>query len=179
MNRQKIVKWLRIIHRDLGFLMVGITIVYALSGMVVNHIGKHDPAFKTEEGILELPVGMDDAAIAEQLAEHDLPDMKRTAPLDSEHIQVYLQGGVAVYNKINGNFEYETFQKRPFIYWINRLHYNKVGGWSIMGDLFATSLIFFAVSGLFLVRGKNGIAGRGKWYLIIGILIPIIYVMLA
>jgi hypothetical protein len=48
-----------------------------------------------------------------------------------------------------------------------------------MGDLFAVSLIFFAVSGLLMVKGKNGIAGRGKWYLIVGIIIPILYIILS
>ena len=48
-----------------------------------------------------------------------------------------------------------------------------------MGDFFAFSLVFFAISGLFMIKGKNGIAGRGKWYLLIGILIPIIYMILS
>jgi len=48
-----------------------------------------------------------------------------------------------------------------------------------MADLFAIGLIFFAISGLFMVRGKRGIAGRGKWFLIIGLLIPIAYILLA
>jgi hypothetical protein len=48
-----------------------------------------------------------------------------------------------------------------------------------MGDFFAVSLVFFAVSGLFMVKGKNGLAGRGKWLLLAGILIPLGYIWLA
>lgn len=47
-----------------------------------------------------------------------------------------------------------------------------------MADFFAISLIFFAVSGLFIVSKKNGIAGRGKWFVIAGICIPIIYLII-
>jgi hypothetical protein len=48
-----------------------------------------------------------------------------------------------------------------------------------MADFFAASLIFFAVSGLLIVRGKQGVSGRGKWFLLLGLLIPVVYVLLA
>ena len=47
------------------------------------------------------------------------------------------------------------------------------------GDFFAVSLVFFALSGLFMIKGKNGISGRGKWFLLIGLLIPVLYVIFA
>src|SRR5690606_41194055 len=37
--------WLRAIHRDVGYLAVGLTFVYALSGLAVNHIQDWDPNF--------------------------------------------------------------------------------------------------------------------------------------
>ena len=37
--------WLRAIHRDVGYLAVGLTFVYALSGLAVNHIADWDPNF--------------------------------------------------------------------------------------------------------------------------------------
>ena len=88
-----------------------------------------------------------------------------------------LEGGVGVYNSVTGVTEYEVHVKRPVIYWFNRLHYNRVNGWNVMGDFFAVSLVFFALSGLFMMKGKNGIAGRGKWFLLIGLLIPVLYVV--
>ena len=39
--------WLRVIHRDLGFLMVGLCLVYGVSGFLLNHMDGKDPAFKT------------------------------------------------------------------------------------------------------------------------------------
>ena len=51
--------WLRVIHRDLGFLMVGLCLVYGVSGFLLNHMDGKDPAFKTTDTKVELKKGMD------------------------------------------------------------------------------------------------------------------------
>jgi uncharacterized membrane protein YhdT len=51
-------------------------------------------------------------------------------------------------------------------------------GWSPVADFFAVSLLFLAFSGLFLVKGKKGLAGSGKWFLLAGLLVPLLYVLL-
>lgn len=178
--KNKITKWARIIHRDLGFLMVGVCLVYAISGILLNHMDGKDPAFKTEEATIELASDLNREELA--IAWNDrqnLPSLRKILSIDEDHLRLMLDGGVGVYNIKQGTVDYERHTKREFVYWINKLHYNKVKGWSIMGDFFAGSLIFFAISGLVMVRGKKGIAGRGKWYLIIGLLVPVIYVILA
>jgi hypothetical protein len=88
-----------------------------------------------------------------------------------------LEGGIGVYNSADGRLDYEKHTKRAFVYWINRLHYNKIKGWSPVADFFAVSLLFLAVSGLFIVKGKKGLTGTGKWYLIVGLLIPVLYIL--
>ena len=179
-NRKSLTRWFRIIHRDLGFLMVGICLVYGLSGMLLNHMKGKDPAFKTEQKTLQLGKNLDKDELAKQwTANTDLPAMKKIIPAENNNLRVTYQGGMGMYNAETGTVEYEINKKRPFIYWINKLHYNQVKGWSPMADLFAVSLIFFAVSGLVMVRGKKGIAGSGKWYLLIGICIPVAYVILS
>jgi hypothetical protein len=45
---------LRTLHRDLGFLAFGLTIVYAVSGIAVNHIGTWDPNFIREERVADI-----------------------------------------------------------------------------------------------------------------------------
>lgn len=179
-TNKSITKWARIIHRDLGFLMVGVCLVYALSGILLNHMDGKDPAFKTEEKSVQLEAGLaKDELRVRWEDKKDLPAIRKVMTIDDDHLRVMLEGGIGVYNKKTGIADYEKHSKREFVYWINKLHYNKVKGWSIMGDFFAASLIFFAVSGLVMVKGKKGIAGRGKWYLLIGLLIPIVYVLLA
>lgn len=179
-NKQKIVRWLRFLHRDLGFLMVGISLVYAISGIILNHMGGKDPAYKTETGTVQLAKNLEQKdLVADWNKQSGLPSVKRTFSIDNEHSRLMLEGGVGVYNKQTGLVDYETFKQRKFVYWINRLHYNKVGGWSYMADFFAGTLIFLAISGLFMVKGKYGIVRRGKWWLIAGLLIPVLYILLS
>ncbi|MFI3267218.1 MAG: PepSY-associated TM helix domain-containing protein [Rikenellaceae bacterium] len=179
MSSKTIVKYLRIIHRDLGFLMVGISIIYGVSGMIVNHMGETDPAYKTIQETITIETDLMHSELPAHFESLGLPTIKRTAAIDEDHTRVMLEGGVGVYNSKNGELVYEQHKQRPVIYWFNRLHYSRVTGWSIMADFFAASLIFFAISGVFMVRGKVGVMGRGKWYLILGVLIPIIYVFLS
>lgn len=174
----QVVKWLRVIHRDLGFLMVGVSIIYGVSGMIVNHMKDTDPAFKSVQETISIEKNLMQSELPSCFSERGLPEIKRVAQIDEDHVRVMLDGGVGVYNSATGELVYEQHKKRPVIYWFNRLHYNRVKGWSIMGDLFAGSLIFFALSGIFMVRGRKGVAGRGKWYLILGIIIPLLYVLL-
>lgn len=178
MSKIKVTKWLRIIHRDLGFLMVGVSIIYAFSGILLNHMGETDPAFESSEHSIQIAKGLTAEKLLSACKETEMPKIKRTLKIDDEHTQLLLEGGIGVYNSANGAIDYEVHKRKEFIYWINRLHYNRIGGWSIMADIFATSLMFFAISGLFLVKGRKGITGRGKWYLLIGLIIPIVYVLI-
>ena len=172
----KLAHILRIVHRDLGFLVVGMTLVYGISGIVLNRMGGKDPAFRTETKNLQLPGNMtpDELTQAWQ-ADKELPALKRIMRVDESHYSLFLEGGVGVYNSSRGILDYEKHTKRPLLYWMNRLHYSKVKGWKPVADFFAGSLILLAISGLFIVKGKKGIAGRGKWYLIVGILIPVLF----
>ena len=171
-------KWARIIHRDLGYLMVGVCLVYAISGILLNHMDGQDPAYRTETGSLTLEPGLTREEVPIVWKDKkELPPLRKVMPVDEEHFRLMLEGGTGIYNKINGATNYEKYTRREFVYWINRMHYNKIKGWSPMADFFAVSLIFFALSGLLMVKGRKGLAGRGKWFLIAGLLIPVLYVI--
>ena len=177
-NKNTALRILRIVHRDLGYLMVGVSVVYAISGIILNHMNDKDPAYKTETKTIQLePQLSRDEVLVRWKDQQDLPTLKKAMPIDQDHIRLMLDGGVGVYNIQNGLVDYEKYTQRKFVYWINRLHYNKVAGWHFMADFFAASLIFFAISGLFMVKGKKGIVGRGKWYLLAGLAIPIAYIL--
>ncbi len=163
--------WLRVLHRDLGYLMVGVCLIYAVSGILLNHMNGKDPAFRTTEAAVQLEKGMQaEELLAAWNRQEDLPPVKRVLSIDESHHRLMLEGGVGVYDAASGCVDYEVHEKRPVVYWFNRLHYNRIQGWNLMGDFFAVSLVFFAISGLFMVKGKNGLAGRGKWLLLAGIL---------
>jgi len=174
----KIKKYLRIIHRDLGFLMVGVCLIYGISGILLNHMNGEDQGFKTELKTITIETNLSkDDLFTYWNSRSELPAINKIFPSDNIHYKLMLQGGTGIYIPNSGEVSYEIHKKRPFVYWINKLHYNKVKGWSLVADLFAVSLIFFALSGLFIAGRKNGLAGNGKWYLIAGVLIPVLYIL--
>ena len=68
MKKLKLRPWLRALHRDAGYFVVGLTVIYALSGLAVNHIKDWDPNFtqinRTHHVATPLPEG--DDAIADK-----------------------------------------------------------------------------------------------------------------
>ena len=64
------------------------------------------------------------------------------------------------------------------LYEFNYLHLNHAKKWwTYFADLYALILLFLAISGLFVLKGKNGLAGRGKWLTAIGIILPVIFLI--
>jgi hypothetical protein len=47
-----------------------------------------------------------------------------------------------------------------------------------VADAFAVALFFLAVSGVFLVRGRRGLRGRGGVLVALGILLPVLAALL-
>lgn len=174
----KLRKWIRIIHRDLGYVLVGITIIYGISGYLLNHMDGKDPAFDSIEETVTISTGLGKDALLQALSsKEEMPPVKRILNDKEGFYRVMFDGGIGVYNPNNGNLSYEFHRKKPFIYAINKLHYNKVKGWTLVGDIFAFSLIFLAVSGMFMVKGKNGLMKRGIWLVILGLAIPLVYIL--
>src|SRR5512144_1179662 len=63
--------WLRAIHRDIGYLAVGFTVLYALSGIAMNHIDDWDPNFhasETTHKIKPIPDELSDADATQRIA---------------------------------------------------------------------------------------------------------------
>jgi len=172
----KLSRSLRIIHRYIGFLVVGITLIYSISGIILNHLSTNDPAFRIETKTVQLSANLTENELADVWRnDNQLPPLKRIMRMDESRLRLFLESGIGIYHSSNGSLSYERYKKRLLVYWMNRLHYNKVKGWSPVADFFAGSLILLALTGLFMVKGKKGIAGSGKWYLLIGILIPILF----
>ena len=178
-SKNKLKKLIHTLHRDIGFLVVGLCLVYAISGILMNHLKGSDPAYKVIEDVVMLDKGMTKEAVEEYFgSQSELPALRRV--LDGEAgYRLMLEGGQGTYNAESGELAYKYSKKKTFIYWINRLHYNKAGvTWTVVADVFAGILIFLAITGLFMGSSKKNIAGRGKWFVLAGLLIPILYILL-
>ena len=47
-NMKNLRKWSRILHRDIGFFFIGTTLIYAISGIALNHLSDWNPNYSVE-----------------------------------------------------------------------------------------------------------------------------------
>ncbi|HKM93564.1 MAG TPA: hypothetical protein VJY41_07930 [Prolixibacteraceae bacterium] len=179
LSKKNIRKWLRILHRDIGFFIVGITLVYAVSGIILNHKKLHnDPAYRTVVVENKIPVGLTIGELELFFANcFDAYVLNKVLP-DNEQYQLFIKGGIGSYNPNTGLLQFEVYKKKPLVFFINKLHYNQKKYWTAPADVFGGILIFLALSGIFMVRGKKGILGRGKCYLMAGFVFVLLYIWL-
>ena len=79
---------IRSLHRDIGYLAVGLTIIYALSGIAINHIDDWNANFVVYEATHTLDVSMestDEQIIAQLQQKFEITELtpKDLAPLSS------------------------------------------------------------------------------------------------
>lgn len=171
-------------HRDSGYVLVGLTLVYAISGLAVNHITDWDPNFrsyrKTHQLQTPLPTGEAEltSAVLQQLNIREKP--QETFAAGSERLDVKLPGRTLRVNPRTGRVVEDGQKPRFFLRLANWLHLNRgKKAWTIVADLYAAGLLLLAVSGLFMLPGKNGLRGRGGLLVALGIAVPVLYVVLS
>jgi len=177
-------KYNRAIHRDLGYLFFALTVVYALSGIAVNHIGDWNPNYiitnKTVSiSPVENPEGMGKPEIRELLQSMGEPPKFKKHYMPAENtIKIFVDGGSIFVDTQSGEAVIEKIRRRPVFHLVNYLHYNPGKWWTWVSDIFAGSLILIAITGLFILKGKNGITRRGAVLTILGVLIPLAFLLL-
>ncbi len=178
-------KWSRILHRDIGFFFIGMSLIYGLSGIALNHLSDWNPNYSVE--IQEFNTSIDlskTPAIEENIVKlldeiNYKGEYKKHYYPDGGTIKIFLDGGSSILVNINRGYgKAEYLKKRPVFYSVNYLHYNPNDWWMWFSDIFAGALILFALTSLFMVRGKKGITGRGGVYAALGIIIPILFLIL-
>ncbi len=178
-------KWNRIIHRDTGYIFFGMSIIYGLSGIALNHLQDWNPDYiiKTRTITLATPDRLPGASVAEikellSGIDDDLVYKSHYAP-QTGYLKIFLRSGSLTINTGSGEGRMELLKKRPVFREVNFLHYNKPKKlWTWFSDFFALALILLAISGLFMIRGKKGITGRGAWLTVAGVIIPLIFLII-
>jgi len=185
LDGKKIRKWNRVIHRDLGYLAVGLTLVYAISGFVVNHVQDWNPNYEISHitsniGKVELSGNDIDIVVKDILARLALSHKyKTTFRPEPDVLRIFLKDNTIDVNLATGQVVQEIVKTRPLIYEMNFLHLNhpkKV--WTYVADLYAISLAVMAITGLFILKGKQGITGGGAWLATAGIVLPFVFLWL-
>jgi len=178
-------RWNNALHRDIGYLAVGMTIIYAISGIVMNHFKSGDFAHpdysKTFESYtVSLPAGSVVTkdyvmSILDNLGEED---HYKSFITGVGYVNIYLTNGSLYIDLKTGEAELQKKTPRYVIKEFNLMHYNNIKKlFTWFSDLYAVALIILAITGLFVLRGKNGILKRGAWLTAIGILLPALFLL--
>lgn len=179
------VQWralLRAVHRDVGYTAVGLTFVYAVSGLAVNHVASWDPNFVNTTTTHELggPVPDDDgAASAQVLAKLGISEAPREVYREGDELEILFEHRTLHVTTATGHVVDEGQKPRFFVRAANWLHLNRgKKAWTYFADSYAVGLLFLATSGLFMIAGKKGLLGRGVFFVAAGIAIPLVYLAL-
>ena len=173
---------LRALHRDIGYFAVGLTFIYALSGLAVNHIADWDPNFRNFEKTHELGArlaGTDDEVSKAVLAKLAIAEKPRDVYRASEaELEIVFDQRTLHVNTSTGVVREEGQTDRVFLRIANWLHLNRgKKAWTYVADAYAVFLLFLATSGLFMIPGRKGILGRGAAIALSGALLPAAYVI--
>ena len=181
---KKLRKFNRATHRDLGYFFVGMILIYSLSGIAINHIDDWDPNYKVSHWTENIDVqytkdNFDSKEAKKLLKEWGVTERYRKFYWNRDgDIKIFFKSGTAILD-VQDNIAYlETLKRRPIFHMVNWLHYNPNAYWKWFSDIFAGALILLAISGMFILRGKNGLKWRGTILISIGIALPLIYLIL-
>jgi hypothetical protein len=177
-------KWNRVIHRDFGYIFFAMTVIYSLSGIAINHLNDWNPNYVItyrdfDAGFSDMSGQIDKAAVMNLLKQlgEEKNYKKHYFPRNNQ-LKVFLDGGNVIVNLDSGSGTIEKIKRRPIFHPMNYLHYNPGKWWTLFSDIFAGALILIAITGLFILKGKNGITRRGAVLTILGIVLPLIYLIL-
>ncbi len=176
----KIRKLNRITHRDLGYLFFGMSIIYAISGISLNHIKDWNPNYIVESQVLNSnltnQIYLEENQIMNFLDSiNEKENFKKYYFPSESTLKIFIENGSIMVNTETGEAHLEKLRRRPIFHQFNYLHYNHSKRlWTWFADIYAVALLLLSITGLFMLKGRQGITGRGAWLTIAGIIIPLL-----
>jgi hypothetical protein len=170
-------------HRDIGYFFTGVILIYAISGIALNHLKDWNPSYSVEQKEFVVNVPQDYKQITESdvlsiVKKSGLSEYKKFYFPSSNKMKVFVKDGTISVNLKTGTATLERLKKRFLLAEMNYLHYNPVRIWTYFSDIFAVALIFLAVSGLMILKGKYGFRKRGWWLVLAGLVFPILILII-
>jgi len=181
---KKLRKFNRATHRDLGYFFVAMILIYSLSGIAINHIDDWDPSYVVNKWEVKTSKKIDRNTFDKEQAKALLKDLDIDDPFrkfyfpNDNRLKIFFKGGNVIIDLQSGQGHAETLKRRAIFHTVNWLHYNPNVYWKWFSDIFAVALIILAISGLFILKGKNGLKWRGTILMTLGFLLPLIFLML-
>ncbi|MCX6230112.1 MAG: PepSY-associated TM helix domain-containing protein [Bacteroidetes bacterium] len=178
-------KWNRILHRDIGYFFFGLTIIYCISGIALNHKKDWNPNYNISYNDFKINESFDKSTVTNDWVMsllknfHEENHYKKYFFPDKSTLKIFIDNGSITINLETKEGYIEKITRRPFFFEINFLHYNPGKWWLWFSDLFCVGMIIIAISGLFIIaKSKNSLSKRGIWFVIAGLIIPILALIL-
>lgn len=174
----------RITHRDLGYLIAGLAIIYAVSGIALNHKYDWNPNYIIENSEFTTDVNFTRETLNNEKAQEILNKVPGTLVYKTYYfptgntLTIFIEGGSVRINTKTREGTVEKISKRPLFYQINFLHYNPGKWWKYFSDIFCLALILVTITGLFIIKGRNGITRRGAILTAIGVILPLLFLFI-
>lgn len=94
-------------------------------------------------------------------------------------MKVFLKGEANLeVDVLTGEAVLGSVKRRPIMGALSRLHYNPEKAWTVFSDIFAGALVLIIISGLIMLKGRHGLWGIGGIELLVGILLPLLFLFL-
>ena len=101
-------KWLRILHRDIGYIATGLTVIYSISGIAVNHVQDWNPNYVITKTTTKINPVPDSLVSSGNLVGFILKKIGETGKLknsfypDSTSVKIFVEGNTITANLKTG-----------------------------------------------------------------------------
>ena len=186
LNKRKLFLLNRSLHRDLGYLSIGLTIVFAISGITLNHHNDWNSNYSIARKEIKLPESVHKERVSDEqlltLAKQKFAitqKLKGKFWVSPNELKMFFPSETTIiFYKDKNSFLFEKITPRFLLRSFNGLHVNELKSyWIVVSDIYAIILFYLAISALFMVKGKYGIRGRGGILALIGLSIPIFFIL--
>lgn len=158
--------YMRSLHRDIGFLVVGMTIIYSISGVLLIY---RDTGFLKSEKQVEkkLAPGISESELGMKLHLRNFKVMKTEGDI------LHFKNGT--YNKASGVAKYTENKLPAFLEKLTHVH--KISSKSTVHwitAIYGLALLFLAISSFWMHKPKTKLFRRGMFFAAGGSVIAII-----
>ena len=146
-------KWrkiVRILHRDFGYLAFGLTIIYSISGIAVNHSSDWNPNYIITHDSLKVPPMLDSSLTKDEMVAYVISNLNEKDSVISSFkssptvVDIFFDGKSYKADLKTGRIKTEAVEDRAVIRQTNYLHLNAPKKlWTYVADAFAVGELAF------------------------------------
>ena len=174
----------RTLHRDIGYFCIGMTLIFSISGIAVNHIDDWNPNYKVTQTTVLLD-GIADKINSTSLDDYLIEKLAISLPTRTRFWESPNRYKLFLTNETNISVDFksqlvtvESISSRPFFKLVNQMHLNELSKkWTYFSDFFAAMLIFLSMSALFMIKGKHAVTGKRGLIVLAGFICPLLFII--